>query len=127
LIPFPAIADGYEFSPIAATPSGYTKSRSTGIEFYNYKNGDGPEAKMGDRVVFNYKGRLAGRQGWIYADTFTDGTEPVRVTLGTTDCIEGLVTGIVGDGDDMPPMKYAYLPLLLFLLILPDSLILPSP
>ena len=38
----------------------YRKSTSTGIEFYDYKIGDGPAAKFGDKVAYNYKGRLAG-------------------------------------------------------------------
>jgi hypothetical protein len=39
----------------------YIRSTSTGIEFYDYKIGDGPAAKFGDKVAYNYKGRLAGR------------------------------------------------------------------
>lgn len=38
----------------------YVKSTSTGIEFYDYKIGEGPPAKFGDKVAYNYKGRLAG-------------------------------------------------------------------
>ena len=38
----------------------YRKSKSTGIEFYDYKIGEGPAAKFGDKVAYNYKGRLAG-------------------------------------------------------------------
>jgi FKBP-type peptidyl-prolyl cis-trans isomerase len=38
----------------------YQKSPSTGIEYYEYKLGDGVPAKFGDKVVYNYKGRLAG-------------------------------------------------------------------
>ena len=38
----------------------YVKSTSTGIEYYDYKIGDGPAAKFGDKVAYNYKGRLAG-------------------------------------------------------------------
>jgi hypothetical protein len=89
----------------------YAKS-STGIEYYDYTLGDDCDdssekctAKMYDRVVFRYKGRLAGRQGWIFADTINDGSDPLRVTLGKTDCIEGLVLGIAGDGDSMLPMR----------------------
>ena len=39
----------------------YIRSTSTGIEFYDYTIGDGPAAKFGDKVSYNYKGRLAGR------------------------------------------------------------------
>ena len=38
----------------------YVKSTSTGIEYYDYKIGEGPAAKFGDKVAYNYKGRLAG-------------------------------------------------------------------
>lgn len=38
----------------------YIRSTSTGIEFYDYKIGEGPAAKFGDKVAYNYKGRLAG-------------------------------------------------------------------
>lgn len=40
----------------------YIRSTSTGIEYYDYKIGEGPAAKFGDKVAYNYKGRLAGRQ-----------------------------------------------------------------
>ena len=38
----------------------YIRSGSTGIEYYDYIIGDGPAAKFGDKVLYNYKGRLAG-------------------------------------------------------------------
>ena len=38
----------------------YRRSTSTGIEYYDYIIGDGPVAKFGDKVSYNYKGRLAG-------------------------------------------------------------------
>ena len=47
-----------------------------------------------------------GRQGWLFDDTFKEGSEPVRMTLGTTDCIAGLEIGLAGDEGPMPPMKY---------------------
>jgi hypothetical protein len=37
----------------------YIKSTS-GIEYYDYTIGNGPIATFGDKVVYNYKGRLAG-------------------------------------------------------------------
>lgn len=82
----------------------YSKSIQTGIEYYDYSNGDGPSAQTGSKVSLNYKGRLAGRQGWIYDDTFESG-EPIRLVIGTTKCIRGLEIGLIGDGEDMPPMK----------------------
>ena len=78
----------------------YTRSVATGIDFYEYKIGDGPTVKSGDKVSLNYKGRLAGRQGWVYDDTFQEGKEPVRLTVGTTNCIRGLELGLAGDGAD---------------------------
>mmetsp|Transcript_10780 Transcript_10780/g.10408 ORF Transcript_10780/g.10408 Transcript_10780/m.10408 type:complete len:229 (+) Transcript_10780:176-862(+) len=83
----------------------YVKS-TTGIEYYDYTIGDGPIATFGDKVVYNYKGRLAGRQGKIFEDTFAEGVDPIRMTLGTTDCIPGLEMGFAGEKDgSMPPMK----------------------
>ena len=52
-----------------------------------------------------YIGRLAGRQGWVFEDTFQGNNEPLRLVLGVTDCIPGLEIGIAGDGESMPPMK----------------------
>ena len=83
----------------------YSQSPTTGIQYYEYRLGEGPDVKEGSKVSLNYKGRLAGRQGWIYDDTF--GREPVRLTVGTTNCIRGLEVGLVGDGQDggMPAMR----------------------
>ena len=53
----------------------------------------------------HYIGRLAGRQGWVFEDTFLGDNEPLRLVLGVTDCIPGLEIGIAGDGENMPPMK----------------------
>ena len=50
----------------------YSKSVVTGIEYYDYETGDGDGAKIGDKVSIRYKGRLAGRQGWVYDDTFNE-------------------------------------------------------
>ena len=85
----------------------YSRSPSTGIEYYDYRIGDGADVKMGDKISFNYKGRLLGRQGWIFDDTFQDDKEPVRMTLGKTNCIAGLELGLAGDGQEgsMPAMK----------------------
>ena len=73
----------------------YIKS-STGLEYYDYRIGDGEEARIGDKVSINVKGYLAGRQGWLYEDTYAN-DEPVRLTLGDTPCIRGLELGIVGN------------------------------
>lgn len=89
----------------------YTKS-ATGVEYYDYKIGDGQEAHIGDKVSMNIKGYLAGRQGWLYENTY-ESDEPVRLTLGKTPCIQGLELGIIGNennGDlskvaDMAAMK----------------------
>jgi FKBP-type peptidyl-prolyl cis-trans isomerase len=91
-------------SALQARPE-YSRSVGTGIEYYDYKIGDGASPKVGDKVVFNYKGRLAGRQGWIYDDTFVEGADPIRVVLGKGACIPGLEIGLEGDGADMQPMR----------------------
>jgi hypothetical protein len=80
----------------------YQKS-SSGIEYYDYKVGDGRVIKKGDRVVLDYKGRLAGRQGWLYEDTFAGG-EPVRINTQSSTVIEGLRQGLLGEGN-MPAMN----------------------
>lgn len=80
---------------VNAVEAPYLKS-STGIVFYDYKIGDGISPVQGDKITFHYKGRLAGRQGWVYDDTKLIG-QPVRLTLGVTPCIKGLEIGILGD------------------------------
>ena len=72
--------DFVKTSTAVARESGTQYARSSsGIGFYDYKEGDGAEPKMGDKISFNYKGRLAGRQGWVYGDTFPEGEEPIRM------------------------------------------------
>jgi len=91
----------------------YTKSAS-GLEYYDYSRpsststtASSQEVKKGDRVVLNVKGYLAGRQGWLFLDTFNSKQgEAVRITIGETPCIKGLEQGLLGDGtkEGMPPM-----------------------
>ena len=50
----------------------YIRSTSTGIEFYDYKIGEGPAAKFGDKVAYNYKGRLAGRSPLYVVTCYRD-------------------------------------------------------
>jgi FKBP-type peptidyl-prolyl cis-trans isomerase FkpA len=80
----------------------YTRTAS-GVEFYDYAVGEGAEAKVGDKVAVHAKGFLAGRQGWLYLDTYAE-DRPCRIVLGTDPCIKGLELGIAGT-DDMPAMK----------------------
>jgi hypothetical protein len=79
-----------------SSSSQYVHSSGTGIDFYDYQTGDPGSknyAKLGDKITLNYKGRLAGRQGWIYDDTFNTDT-PVRIkSLGSTNVIKGLELG----------------------------------
>jgi hypothetical protein len=102
--PIIAAPSGASFGP---TPS-YSKSPS-GLEFYEYKapsESEGPAAKQGDRVLLNMRAYLAGRQGWMYLDTFNSKSgEAVRLTLGETPCVRGLEIGLLGDGANMPAMK----------------------
>ena len=94
----------FELRPAFSANPSYIRSPTTGIEFYDYKTGDGESVTYGSKVVFHYKGRLAGRQGWVYDDT-SQIDEPVRLTLGSSKCIKGLELGLIGDGDVMPPMQ----------------------
>jgi hypothetical protein len=70
------------------------KTSDSGLKYLDIKQGSGPEAKNGCKVTFHYIGRLAGRQGKIYEDTYAD--EPYRITLGTDKIIPGLQEGLLG-------------------------------
>ena len=69
---------------------------------------EGPPLKQGDKVLLNIRAYLAGRQGWVYLDTFKskDG-ESIRFTVGEDSAIPGLEIGLLGDGEKtgISPMK----------------------
>lgn len=78
--------------------SSYVKS-GTGVDFYDFNIGDGADAKVGDKVTLNIKGFLAGRQGWVFLNTYDSQSDNrIRLFLGVTPCIEGLKLGITGSG-----------------------------
>jgi FKBP-type peptidyl-prolyl cis-trans isomerase len=70
------------------------KTSDTGLKYLEIKEGSGPEATKGCKITFHYIGRLAGRQGKIFEDTYAD--EPYRITLGTDKIIPGLQEGLMG-------------------------------
>ena len=89
-----------------STPSGSsfgpTSSYNKGqiLEYYDYPSSKpiGDDIKKGDSVVLNVRAYLAGRQGWIYIDTFKSTTgEAIRLNVGETPTIKGLEIALLGD------------------------------
>jgi hypothetical protein len=70
------------------------KTSDSGLKYLDIKEGSGPEATSGCKVTFHYIGRLAGRQGKIFEDTYSN--EPYRLTLGKDKIIPGLQEGLMG-------------------------------
>ena len=65
------------------------KKTASGLKFLDVVIGGGAEVEADSRVTFHYTGRLAGRQGKPFEDTYAD--EPVRIRLGEqgqTSCSE---------------------------------------
>eukprot|EP00953_Heterococcus_sp_UTEX-ZZ885_P022716 12556-Heterococcus_DN1.PRE.1 len=62
---------------------------------YLRQTGTGEEVTKGSRVNMHYIGRLAGRQGWSFENTYSNG-EPFRFTLGKDRVLAGLEEGIEG-------------------------------
>lgn len=93
----------------------YTKSALQGLEYYDYPAKSSskplPVVSRGKNVVLNVRGYLAGRQGWIFLDTFNSAIgEAVRIqNLGEADCspavIKGLEVGLLGDDNGMQAMR----------------------
>ena len=67
---------------------------ASGLQFIDIKKGEGPEATFGSKITFHYIGRLAGRQGKPFEDTYND--EPFRIVLGRDKIIPGLQEGLLG-------------------------------
>ena len=70
------------------------KTTSSGLKFLDIKDGSGNAADYGSKITFHYRGRLAGRQGKPFEDTYSD--EPYRVVLGKDKIIAGLEEGLLG-------------------------------
>ncbi len=93
----------------------YQKSKYQGLTYYDYpmkssSKVTGVEVRKDSTVLLNVRGFLAGRNGWIFLDTFKSETgEAIRLTglgsNGGTSVIKGLEVGLLGDGEGMPPMK----------------------
>ena len=69
-------------------------STGSGLQYFDIKIGSGNVAAIGSRVTFHYIGRLAGRQGKPFEDTYAD--EPYRIVLGKDKIIPGLEQGLLG-------------------------------
>lgn len=110
----------YMFRPNAANAMErngvtYTKSALQGLEYYDYPAKSSskplPVVSRGKNVVLNVRGYLAGRQGWVFLDTFNSAIgEAVRIqNLGEADCspavIKGLEVGLLGDDNGMQAMR----------------------
>ena len=67
---------------------------NSGLRFLDIKVGSGSIAEDGCKSTFHYIGRLAGRQGKQFEDTY--GEEPYRITLGKDRVIAGLEEGLRG-------------------------------
>jgi hypothetical protein len=70
------------------------KTTSSGLKYLDIKLGSGLSVEFGNKVTFHYVGRLAGRQGKPFEDTYAD--EPYRITLGKDKIIAGLEEGLIG-------------------------------
>lgn len=67
----------------------------TGLRWADISIGAGEAVSTNSRVTFDAKGRLVGKQGWIYLDTVLD-DEPYRLTMGKNEMIDGLEEGLLG-------------------------------
>lgn len=67
----------------------------TGLRWADISIGAGEAVSANSRVTFDAKGRLVGKQGWIYLDTVLD-DEPYRLTMGQNEMINGLEEGLLG-------------------------------
>lgn len=67
----------------------------SGLRLADISIGAGEAVGADSRVTFDVKGRLVGKQGWIYLDTVLD-DEPYRLTMGKDEMIRGLEEGLRG-------------------------------
>jgi len=68
---------------------------SSGLRWADIKPGSGEAVATDSRVTFHVKGRLVGKQGWIFMDTQAD-DEPLRLTMDKDKMISGLSEGLLG-------------------------------
>jgi hypothetical protein len=79
----------------AARPLTFTTSPS-GLGAADIKLGQGElAAEAGSRVTFHVKGRLIGKNAWVFIDTQEE-QEPLRCAMGQGQMIDGLEEGLLG-------------------------------
>ena len=71
------------------------ETKASGLRYADIKPGSGDAVASDSRVTFHVKGRLVGKQGWIFMDTLAD-DEPLRLTMGVDKMIPGLAEGLLG-------------------------------
>ena len=83
--------------PVSAAPQQlvFTTSES-GLRTADIKVGSGDAVEPTSRVTFHAKGRLVGKQGWVYMDTQKEDDEPFRLTMGKDEMIPGVAEGLLG-------------------------------
>ena len=70
-------------------------TKASGLRYADIKPGSGDAVTPDSRVTFHVKGRLVGKQGWVFMDTVAD-DEPLRLTMGVDQMIPGLAEGLLG-------------------------------
>ena len=81
--------------PPAARPLTFTTSPS-GLGAADIAVGRGElAAEAGSRVTFHVKGRLIGKNAWVFIDTQEE-QEPLRCAMGQGQMIDGLEEGLLG-------------------------------
>ena len=63
----------------------------------------GQSVKEDSQIKIHYKGRLVGKQGWFFENTYQSDS-PVRLDLARDPIVEGLRRGLLG-GNGLEPMR----------------------
>lgn len=71
------------------------ETTATGLRWADISTGSGEAVGPASRVTFNVKGRLVGKQGWVFLDTVQE-DEPYRLSMGRGEMIDGLEEGLLG-------------------------------
>ena len=71
------------------------QTTATGLRWADISIGGGEAVGPASRVTFHVKGRLVGKQGWIFVDTVQE-DEPYRLSMGRGEMIAGLEEGLLG-------------------------------